>query len=322
MIINQQEFKLHDKLIDRISIDKFVISHKLNFSTPISDIFQYYWKYAKDYNLVGQSLSKNIESYINLRPFRDFNAYCYNIKDVNINDVNEAVTIAFNDYKSQNKYSSLKGFKENDRNYRRLLLAIKNLKEYSNFKQIDDDNGLKIYIVNLNSKKPRMLDSPINTFYSSTLSLIEISEYVNIIYNELINFEPDKNTDKETIKQPDQESIKQRFDDIQNDYYVFVELLATGKLEEFGGNKFKFNDREYNDATELNKDINSHFKFEKTKNLYPYIRQLITNGNNDIFNGTSIKFKRMKNHLISRDIRVEDIKHTQLKEKLSNIETK
>jgi len=196
MLINQHEFKLHDKLFDRISIEKFVISHKLLFNgyfeAPLSDIYQDYWEYAKTNNIVGQSLSKNLNTYFNLRLFRDFDAYCYNIKEIDIYELNKAIQIEFNDYKNLNKYSSLKGFKENNKCYKLLLSTIKKIKDGSNdMKQIDDNDDLKIYI----DTKTSLIN-----LYSSKLNLIEISEYANFIYNEISNFDPDKKNIKHPFK--------------------------------------------------------------------------------------------------------------------------
>ena len=242
MITNQRDYQLYSKLIDRIDIKTFIEYHNLRNN-----------KYLRNHSYTP----------------KEFSQTCKNIKDIDIYGIRKAIKIAFDNYISQNKYSSLKGFKENDRNYRKLLGEVKYLKE-KNFTQIHDYNGIYIYIVKIDGIP---IDGIENTFYSSKLSKTELKEYLHIIYNELINFDPDKNTN--------QENIMKRFNDLPNDYYVVVELLATNEIIKKDG-FFYFDKHTYSSGSSLNDAVNNHFKFEK-RNLMPNILQTLKRVAKEIF---------------------------------------
>ena len=232
------------------------------------------------------------------------------IKEVKEYESRKKVEIEYSKYRPAELYSKIKNEIKTDS---KLDLSQK-------YNEIDDyDYYEKFWLTELITWKPKNFNDYFKRFFWYYNDFNDWVNFQLVDISELIIYLEDKN--KKHLNEPYQESNKKRFENLKHDYYVFVELLATGELIQLSWVKFKFNGKEYNnDAIELNKAINDHFEFEK--NLYPYIRQLNIGGKKDILKGTSSKFNGMKNHLESQNIKVENIKHQGLKDKLSNIKPK
>lgn len=199
----KSDFELHDKIFCRQNLYRFIISNKLitrgYFEFHIKDAYHQYWQYVSNYNIVGQSLSKNIESFFNLILLRDYEPYCYQIEDLDKTTLIDYINQYYEHYKQKTKYSSLNGFKENDFNYvmlKQRIEYVKNQIDKNQIKQVDKlKNRLNIF---------DNTQTPLITFYSSYLNIIEISEYLNNIYDDVTNFNPDNETDiKHPFKDPE-----------------------------------------------------------------------------------------------------------------------
>lgn len=198
IIDNEPKILFEPKILWRFLLENKFLPDNGFFDLEPIDVYQENKKYVKQYNLQMLSLTKNLDSFFNLKYLRHHEYFCYHIKEIEPNEFKKSIGQLYNDYQKNNKYSTPSGFIKKDNTITLIKNMIDNILEdieTTKFRQIDIlPNETNVFIHK----------TPLINLYTTKLNQIELYEYLNILSELIENFEPENKPDiKHPFKDPD-----------------------------------------------------------------------------------------------------------------------